>query len=165
MLCPSWPVWFPVWSIYVVRLTDHRSNIHLAGRYMIPSCIIKLQALRWIWSGEEDNPFYQTDRTFQKANGKHPQKPHTTPFLWMRKDTHSLCSHSSTGQQAKYLCQAWEEPKAVVPPDIKSDSLDELVSSSGKHWDVKGLLVENQLISSRHTHTSHIWKMTFFRIP
>lgn len=84
-----------IWSMRAVELTDHRCNMCL-----------KLQALSWIWSGEEDNPFYHMGGTVQKINRNHSQKPHTTPSLWMRKDIHSLGSHSSMGQQAKYLCQA-----------------------------------------------------------
>lgn len=49
----------------------------------------------------------------------------------------------------------------VPPQGVKSDSLGELVSSSGKHWDVKGLLVENQLIPSRHTHITHLENYLF----
>lgn len=88
--------------------------------------------------------------------GKMPKKvPHNLFPLDEKGHTLSMQSqqYRITG---KVFVSGLRRAQSVVPPELKSDSLDKLVSSSGKHWDVKVLLVENQLIPSRHTHIMHL---------
>lgn len=60
-------------------------------------------------SGEEGNSSYQTDRTFQKVNGKHPQKPHTnseqTEDFQVKGMDSWLYKHS--GSQDSLLLNQW----------------------------------------------------------
>lgn len=52
-------------------------------------------------------------------------------------------------------------PKAAVPPELKLDSLDELVSASETSLDVNTIVGREEM----HFFQTHAWKMSFLRVP